>query len=74
MLSENRATVFRWLASNERFRRPYAIAHDCLAQDLLDEILEIADDSSRDYVEKTGAIKARKWTLARLAPKKYRYR
>jgi len=33
----------------------------------MDEMLEIADDSSRDYVEKTGAIKARKWTLARLA-------
>ncbi len=69
-----KATVFRWLARNEKFRRSYAIARDCLAEDLMDEILEIVDDSSRDYVEKTGAIKARKWTLARLAPKKYRYR
>jgi len=44
-------------------------------EDLTDEMLEIiADDSSRDYVERTGAIKARKWTLVRLAPKKYRYR
>ena len=47
-----KATVFRWLARNEKFRRSYAIAHDCLAEDLMDEILEIVDDSSRDYVEK----------------------
>ena len=69
-----RATVFRWLARNDEFRRRYALARACLAEDLMDEILEIVDDSSRDYVEKTGSIKARKWTLARLAPKKYRYR
>ncbi len=69
-----RATVFRWLARHPEFRRSYAIARDCQMEDLVDEILEIVDDSSRDYVEKTGAIKARKWTLARLAPKKYRYR
>jgi hypothetical protein len=54
------------------------------------EILEIADDSSRDYVKKTGVddkvtwvfdkehfahqwlkIKALKWMLARMAPRKY---
>ena len=69
-----RATVFRWLARNDEFRRRYALARACLAEDLMDEILEIVDDSSRDYVEKTGSIKARKWTLARLAPKKYRCR
>jgi hypothetical protein len=50
-----RATVFRWLARNERFRRSYAIARDCLVEGLMDQMLEIADDSSRDYVEKTGA-------------------
>jgi hypothetical protein len=50
-----RATVFRWLARSEKFRRSYAIARDCLAEDLMDEMLEIADDSSSDYVEKTGA-------------------
>ena len=50
-----RATVFRWLARNQEFRRSYAIARDCLAEDLMDAMLEIADDSSSDYVEKTGA-------------------
>jgi hypothetical protein len=89
----DRSTVFRWLDRNEEFQRRYALARACLAEDLLDEILEIADDSSRGYVEKTGVdgkvtwvvdrkhiehrrlrIKARKWMLAHLAPKKYRYR
>ncbi len=69
-----RATIFRWLARRPEFRRSYAIARDCQVEDLMDEMLEIVDDSSRDYVEKTGAIKARKSTLARLTPKKYRYR
>jgi hypothetical protein len=60
------------------------------AEDLAFEILEIADDSSRDYVKKTGVdgkvtwvfdkehfarqglnIKALKWMLARMAPRKY---
>jgi len=84
-----RATVFRRLARNEKFRRSYAFARECLVEDLLYEILEIADDSSGDHAEKTGAdgkvsrvfsrdcrrrIKARKWMLTHLAPKKYRYR
>ena len=89
----DQATVFRWLDRNEEFQRRYALACACLAEDLLDEILEIADDSSGGYVKKTGVdgkvarvvdrkhiehrrlrIKARKWMLAHLAPKKYRYR
>ena len=85
-----RATVFRWLASNQEFRRSYAHTRECWEEDMLDEILEIADDSSRDYVQRTGAdgkvtwvmdrehiarcllrIKARKWALARMTPRKY---
>jgi hypothetical protein len=68
-----RATVFRWLARNEKFRRSYAFARECLVEDLLHEILEIVDDSSGDYVEKTGRIKARRRILAYLMPKKYRH-
>jgi terminase small subunit-like protein len=49
-----KATVFRWLARNQEFRRSYALARECQAEDLAFEILEIADDSSRDYVKKTG--------------------
>jgi hypothetical protein len=49
------ATVFRWLAGNQEFRQLYVLARQCQAEDLAYEILEIADDSSRDYVKKTGA-------------------
>jgi hypothetical protein len=85
-----RATVFRWLTGNEEFRRSYALARESRAEELLDEILEIADDSSGDYVERVLPdgkvvmvpnpenirharlrIKARKWALARMTPRKY---
>jgi hypothetical protein len=49
-----KATVFRWLATNKEFRQSYAFARACQAEDLAFEILKIADDSSRDYVKKTG--------------------
>jgi Bacteriophage Sf6, terminase small subunit-like len=50
-----RATIFRWLARHQEFRRQHALARECLEQDLMYEILRIADDSSGDYVKKTGA-------------------
>ncbi len=59
-----RATIFRWLARHQEFRRSYTIARQCQIEHLMDEMLEIVDDSTRDYVEKTGAIKARRWMLA----------
>jgi ribosomal protein S7 len=48
-----RATVFRWLASNQEFRQLYVLARQCQAEDLADEILKIADDSSRDYKKRS---------------------
>lgn len=50
----NRATVFRWLGRHEEFREQYQWARQLQADDVLGRILEIADDSSRDYVQKTG--------------------
>ncbi len=69
-----RATVFRWLDRKEDFRRRYALARECLAEDLFDEIREIADDRSEPIEHRRLRIKARKWTLTHLAPKKYRCR
>ncbi len=37
-------TVCRWLARHPEFRRSYAIARDCQMEDLMDEMLKIADD------------------------------
>jgi terminase small subunit-like protein len=49
-----KATVFGWLDRNEEFRRLYALARELLTQDLADEILEIADDSTDDWIEYRG--------------------
>ena len=60
-----RATVFRWLARNQEFRQLYALARQCQVEDLADEILEIADDSSRDYKKKIGADGKETWVVDR---------
>lgn len=48
----NAATVCRWLAKeeNEAFREQYAHARDAQADTLADEILDIADDGSNDWM------------------------
>ncbi len=84
------ASVYRWLQADETFRTQYVIAREHQADALFDEILDIADDGTNDFVEKeskTGLrtivlreeaisrsrlrVEARKWMIARLAPKKY---
>jgi hypothetical protein len=47
----DRATVSRWLARYEEFRDLYWFAREWQAECLVDEILEIARDSSGDYVK-----------------------
>jgi hypothetical protein len=44
-----RTTVQGWLRKHHEFAREYAIARACLVEDVCDEILQIADDSSGDY-------------------------
>lgn len=48
----DKATVFRWIARHEAFRDQYARAREAQADYLADEIIEIADDGSGDYIEK----------------------
>ena len=90
----NPATVYRWLAQGSRegaapslasFCKQYARAREVQAQMLVDEILEIADDSRNDWMERHGyrmpdpeaiqrskvRIEARKWLAAKLLPKLY---
>ena len=54
------ATIFRWLEANEAFREQYTRARTTGYQLLADEIIDIADDSSNDWVErenvKTGRV------------------
>lgn len=46
------STVCRWLAVNEEFRQQYAQARDAQADTLADEMLDIADDGSNDWMER----------------------
>lgn len=46
------STVMRWLARNDEFRKQYAYAREVQADALADEILDIADDGSNDWMEK----------------------
>lgn len=80
------STVFKWLDQQPAFAKQYARAREAQADTLADEILEIADDTSRDTIvtEKNGEqpnsewitrsrlrVDARKWLASKMAPKKY---
>jgi hypothetical protein len=44
-------TIFRWLNQQEEFQRLYAIARAAACDAMAAEILEIADDTSSDWIE-----------------------
>lgn len=81
----SKSAVFRWLATDLTFRDQYARAKEAQAEALADEIMDIADDGSNDWMEKEHGpvldaehvqrsklrIEARKWVAAKLLPKKY---
>lgn len=79
-------TFYIWLANDEEKTKRYARACDVRAETIFDEMLEIADDNSKDIkVDKDGneivnqdniqrarlKIDARKWVLGKLNPKKF---
>ncbi len=85
-----RRTVLRWLAKHDEFRTLHAEARELQADYHFDEILDIADDATNDFMDRKRAdgsiekvldpehvqrsklrIDGRKWTLARMSPKKY---
>lgn len=46
------ATIFRWLREHEEFREQYARAKEEAADALVEEMLEISDDGTNDWMEK----------------------
>jgi hypothetical protein len=48
----DRVTVLRWVFSNEEFRHQYEQARQVASETMMDEIKDIADDSSNDYMER----------------------
>lgn len=82
----NRSTVHSWIVNDvEGFAACYARAKEIGLDEIADQILEIADNASRDTLiteqgERTDhewiarsklRVDARKWLLTKLAPKKY---
>lgn len=78
-------TLWDWLAADKEFSNRYARAREDQADVLADELIEIADDGSRDYAVVEGRevvdhdhiarsrlrVDARKWVASKLKPKKY---
>ena len=79
------STIYEWLIKFPVFAEQYARAREEQADTNADEILEIADEHPPEFTDKDGRttldvtyiqwqknrIEARKWTAAKLRPKKY---
>ena len=69
-----RGTVYQWLSENIEFQDQYTRARVEQADYFAEEIVEIADSVEADSAAVAKArlqVDARKWTLSKLAPKKY---
>lgn len=79
-------TFYKWLRDDEEKTKQYAHACDIRAENIFDEMLDIADDSSKDIkIDKDGnaivnqdniqrarlKVETRKWVLGKLNPKKF---
>lgn len=49
------STVFKWLSQQPAFAEQYARAREAQADTLFDEIQDIADDGSNDFITKKNA-------------------
>lgn len=81
----SKVTVLTWLQKYPQFLTQYTKARELQQELLYDELFEIADDSSNDYIETENGerlnsehvnrsrlrIDTRKWVMERMAPKKY---
>lgn len=79
------STVYEWLIRHPSFAEQYARAREEQADTNADEIIAIADEMPPEYTDKEGRttldmtylawqkqrMEARKWTAAKLKPKKY---
>ena len=48
--SPSKSTVLRWLRQNEDFQTQYALSRQQLMEMMAEDIIEIADDGSNDYM------------------------
>lgn len=82
----NKDTIFTWIKNNDEFSDQYARAKRCQVESFIDDMIEIADDSSGDVTlnEHGGEvynaervarsrlrIDTRKWIACKLVPRVY---
>ena len=67
----NASTVYVWLDRFPSFAEQYARAREAATEDMLEDILEIADDPLIEVQDKRVRIDTRKWAMGKLKPKKY---
>jgi hypothetical protein len=83
-----RTTVYAWLKENPEFREMYKIAREEQLEFIAEEMIQIADDASNDWIkdETTGKmvpnrqaiarsklqIGVRQWLLSRILSARYR--
>jgi hypothetical protein len=81
----DKCTVFRWIRAHPEFAKQYAIAKEEAADAWVEEILDIADDGTNDWIDVEGKkvfnsehvqrsrvrIDTRKWIASKLKAKKY---
>lgn len=84
-----KTAILKWLNEHPDFATQYAHAREAQAEHFADEILEIADDGTNDWMTRKQGdetvtvadhehisrsklrVDARKWLMAKMAPKKY---
>lgn len=80
-------TLFRWLRENDKFREQYVRACEGRSYAQAEEIIDIADNATNDYMEKLEGdgyifnsenvqrsrlrIDTRKWLMSKMNPKVY---
>lgn len=65
-------TVYRWLREHDEFCQNYARAKEEQADLMVEEMLEIADETDREDVQVARLrVDTRKWAASKFKPKKY---
>ena len=67
------STIFRWLLDEDKkgFWEQYEKARNIQAEQLFEELLEIADNEEKDVMRNRLQIDTRKWYLSKVLPKKF---
>lgn len=65
------SAIYTWLDKYPEFAEKYTRAREVATEDMLEDILEIADHPTLDAQEKRVRIDTRKWAMGKLKPKKY---